>query len=263
MKHEFVKQIRNLSVMVLSLIILACEPQGPKTWHEPSLPANEGSIVNGRPVTEKDSVHLHTVSIGPAEEPQCTGVVIGSHHILTAAHCLESIEGTFVHFGLDFASPHSVRKSIKKVTVHPDYCPDCTGDIKLGPTADIAIVEIHEAAPPLYRPIDLAPPTMVTNGTKVILAGFGANEKGEYETIMKMTEVPLKELGETEFSTDESRSGTCSGDSGGPAFIQVDNKLLLLGITSRGDARCRQTGVYTLPASYGEWVLDILTTPAL
>lgn len=246
--------------MALSLLTLlsACSKGSNSTLSV----SDDTSIVNGRPVALKDSFRFHTVSVGPKEEPQCTAVVIEENFVLTAAHCVDVIEGTFVHFGLDFAAGTSVRRPIKRVIGHPDYCSQCTEDVKMGDTADIAIVEFEGNLPPGFQPAKLAEPKEAAPGTIITLAGFGANEKGEYETIMKATEVPLKELGSSEFSTDESKAGSCNGDSGGPAFIKVNGEYQLLGLTSRGDARCRQIGIYTIPAKYQDWILDIMTAPA-
>jgi secreted trypsin-like serine protease len=46
-------------------------------------------------------------------------------------------------------------------------------------------------------------------------------------------------------ATDEDKGGTCSGDSGGPAFwTEKDGTEILVGITSSGDPNCVSTGVY-------------------
>ncbi len=247
-----------LATLALMFTAIACS----KKTNQNLSGSHEPSIVNGRPVALKDYFRFHTVSVGPEEEPQCTAVVVEENFVLTAAHCVEVIEGTFVHFGLDFAAGNAIRRKIKRVIGHPDYCGHCTEDIKMGDTADIAIVEYEGSLPLGFHPVKIAEPKDVSPGETITLAGFGANEKGEYETIMKATEVPLKELGNSEFSTDESKAGSCNGDSGGPAFIQRNGEYQLLGLTSRGDARCRQIGIYTMPAKYQDWILDILTTPA-
>lgn len=243
----------------MTLLVTACSQQHSKK----SLLSleSDSSIVNGRPVRQDDSFRFYTVSVGPKEEPQCTGVIVGEHHILTAAHCVEVIEGTFVHFGLDFSSPKSIRLPIKNVIGHPKYCPTCTEDITLGDTADIALVEVDGSLPPGYQSVNIAAIGEAKPGMTITLAGFGANERGAYETGMKVTHVPLDKVGTSEFATDETKAGSCNGDSGGPAYIQIKGEYRLLGITSRGDARCRKVGIYTMPDAYQNWILDILTTP--
>jgi secreted trypsin-like serine protease len=219
---------------------------------------NNSSIVNGRPVIATDLYAKYTVAVGPLEEPQCTGVVISAHHILTAGHCVEAITGGYVFFGLDFAASTVETRKIKTITAHPEYCDSCTGGIGLGDTNDLSIAEFEGELPAGFEAIEFAPKSLIVRDAVAHLAGYGANEHYEYETIMKVTEVPVVEIGNSEFNTNETQHGSCNGDSGGPAFIQKDGKLLLAGITSRGDRYCRRVGVYTIPASHETWIKAVI-----
>jgi hypothetical protein len=219
---------------------------------------NNSSIVNGRPVVATDLYAKYTVAVGPLEEPQCTGVVISAHHILSAGHCVEVFAGGYVFFGLDFAATTVETRKIKTVTAHPEYCDSCTGGIGLGDTNDLSIVEFEGELPAGFEVIEFAPKSLIIRDAVAHLAGYGANEHYEYETIMKVTEVPVVEIGNSEFNTNETQHGSCNGDSGGPAFLKKDGKLLLAGITSRGDRYCRRVGVYTIPASHETWIKSVI-----
>lgn len=72
---------------------------------------------------------------------------------------------------------------------------------------------------------------------------------------LRKTQTQIKYLSATEFILDEKKTGTCSGDSGGPVFIEKAGKLQLIGITSRGDLLCDSDGVYTAVPSYTDWIL--------
>ena len=48
--------------------------------------------------------------------------------------------------------------------------------------------------------------------------------------------------------------GSCSGDSGGPAFLKVNGQELLWGVTSRGDQTCAQVGIYTMISPYMSFI---------
>jgi secreted trypsin-like serine protease len=62
----------------------------------------------------------------------------------------------------------------------------------------------------------------------------------------------------TELMLDERKAGTCSGDSGGPAYIEKDGQFYLFGITSRGTYFCDDSGVYTNALSYTKWIQDTM-----
>lgn len=246
----------SLAVALSALLLsAACTKSQPSQQVE----GNSSNIVNGRPVVATDSFAKYTVAVGPAQEPQCTGVVIAPHHILTAGHCAEAIEGGVVFFALDYAKVDAVSRQIKTITRHPSYCESCANSVSLGNTNDLSIVEIEGDLPAGFEPIAFTPKSAVVNKAQVHLAGYGANENYDYETIMKVTEVPVDKVGNSEFSTDESKSGSCNGDSGGPAFMEVDGQMTLAGITSRGDSYCRAMGVYTIPDVHNTWIQSVIT----
>ncbi len=81
---------------------------------------------------------------------------------------------------------------------------------------------------------------------------------------MRATKVPFAQIvGHSEFKTDETRAGSCSGDSGGPAFIEQNGQLLLAGLTSRGDGPCRRLGIYTMVDYFSLWIHDIIAASQL
>src|SRR5262249_10205695 len=97
----------------------------------------------------------------------------------------------------------------------------------------------------------LAPP-----GTVVTIVGYGSTEQGgqgqigvEFELRNHMS-VSCPSLGigsDTNllcFSQTNNR-GTCSGDSGGPAFAVIDGKPTVVGVTSFGDTQCADYGAET------------------
>ena len=76
--------------------------------------------------------------------------------------------------------------------------------------------------------------------------------------ILRQTEAPIKFILETEFHLNEIQTGTCNGDSGGPAFIKKDGEFFLLGVTSRGSDLCDEVGVYTNAVYYKKWINDTI-----
>jgi hypothetical protein len=76
--------------------------------------------------------------------------------------------------------------------------------------------------------------------------------------ILRQTQAPISTIFDTEIRLNESKSGTCSGDSGGPLFLKKDNAYFLVGVTSRGSALCNDVGVYTRALFYKSWISETL-----
>lgn len=235
------------------LALVACAPS--YNLNTTNTLADPTAIVNGKPVEAKDLYARHTVAITPEQLNPCTGVVIAPHFILSAGHCDGSFKNGEIYFGLEAKKGKAVVYKIKNVTPHPSYCPTCDyGGMEPGNYKDYAIVEFAEDLPPGFKPVAFATLKQIKKGTTIHLAGFGIDGDYKYDGIMKKTQVPVVAVGEFEFMTDEKKTGSCHGDSGGPAFIMEDGKLYLAGITSRGEASCRGAGIYGMPAAEIEWI---------
>jgi secreted trypsin-like serine protease len=72
---------------------------------------------------------------------------------------------------------------------------------------------------------------------------------------LRKTQAPIKFIYESEFVLDEKNAGTCSGDSGGPVFVEENGQMYLTGLTSRGDMLCNGVGVYTSVPAFIDWIL--------
>ncbi len=218
-------------------------------------------IINGKPVQPGEIYSKYTVGLGD-EELFCSGVIISDHHILTAAHCQDGLLKGKIYFGTN--KSNFEYRNIRAITVHPDYCKqnNCGTEYSKD-DHDILVVELIGDLPQGYKPITIAAQSELQPGSKIFLAGFGADELGKYEDILKVTEVPMDQFnGQSEFRTIETAAGSCSGDSGGPAFIRKDQQLYLAGLTSRGDGPCRSFGIYTLVDYFSDWILEIITKPS-
>lgn len=245
-----------VNVLFLALMLSACSNS--KSLKNPYKPVHSTSIINGDFVTVADLYAKHTVALGPAksDESICTGVIIAPHYILSAGHCAAGIKKGNIYFGLVATAKDVITYKIKNVKLHPRYCSSCMmNDGMLTDANDLSIIEFEKELPEGYAPVELSTLDQVKAASEVFLAGYGADENKKYD-ILKVTHVDVKQMSDTEFKTDEKRSGSCDGDSGGPAFIQLEDKLILAGITSRGDDTCRKHGIYTIPAAHSEWIAE-------
>lgn len=76
--------------------------------------------------------------------------------------------------------------------------------------------------------------------------------------ILRQTQAPIASIQETEVTLDERKSGTCSGDSGGPAYIEKNGQFYIFGVTSRGSFLCNDNGIYTNALTYTKWIEDTI-----
>lgn len=163
-------------------------------------------------------------------------------------------------------------------------------------TGDIALVKFKGQIPAGYKPAVFLPDqSVLKRGALVTVAGYGVSfvdsfpidpskfrnldqaiEDGEVicdernrncmkvemsgDGLLRQTQAPISSIQETELRLDERKSGTCSGDSGGPAYIEENGQLYLFGVTSRGSMLCDNTGVYTNALEYMPWINETIPT---
>ena len=173
-------------------------------------------IVNGTQTSDYESVGI--------VNGQCSGTLIAPNAVLTAAHCIpESGSQDFEVGGRSYAA--------QQVTVHPQYSSD---DI------DLAVMILRESVVGVEpTEINRVAPRV---GQILTLVGFGATgtpqagHDGSFG-VKHVGETPIDEVTSTLVNwnyDDPSEANTAPGDSGGAAFLEVDGKLVLAGVTSGG-----------------------------
>ncbi len=176
----------------------------------------------------------------------CSGTLVGCHTFVTAAHCLcdEFAEDArdCARFGLvDLATvqvylQHAGFFDVDSAVIQPDYV--------FAESGDIAVMKLAQA------PTGVAPSAINTlerlqPGTTGILVGFGTmgggprspdnagvKRQGPVRTTSCAPEVPDDTHICWRFNG--QGSSTCSGDSGGPLFVDTNAGLVLAGVTSGG-----------------------------
>jgi secreted trypsin-like serine protease len=222
----------------------------------------------------------------------CGGVLISSHWIATAAHCvydqqnsdgdataLEAsnysvVIGQLTHYSTTNAAKRNgvTIYDINKVTIQPNYDDESID-------YDIALLEMDAA---YYQPgpaLTLASQfDAIEEGDLLTTIGYGVLTGDDNATIAESVPTTLQEadlpfvpqnqcywnsfgyITDNMFCagySDGTNIDSCSGDSGGPVFTTLDGQLTLVGLVSWGATTCSETpGVYTKISHLRDWILE-------
>lgn len=198
-------------------------------------------IVNGVETQTQPATGALLVPFGSGHTTICTGTLIGCQTFLTAAHC--------VCPGDTFCTPnpssyaiflqHSGIHSVTAIDVHPDY--------DFAVEADVAVVTLG-AATSGVPPVPLNASGTPAFGTSGTIVGFGitsgsSDDSGLLREGLVTTDscsglVPAPAhvcwTFQAPVGPPGQDSNTCSGDSGGPLFVDFGAGPVVAGITSGG-----------------------------
>ena len=204
--------------------------------------------------------------------PICSGTMITSNVFLTASHCTAYFtqelapQGYVAYVSLDASIPFGALTSSKTnllavshVVTNPNYnqAQSDSGDIA------VLILErsVRGVTPATLPACGLLDQLAAQNGLKTAVftnAGYGLQNRvvggGGVPFYQDMNPIPrmysfssFNSLngGYLRLSQNPStgNGGTCFGDSGGPNFMMLDGRQLIVSITITGDSVCRSTNV--------------------
>jgi secreted trypsin-like serine protease len=203
--------------------------------------------------------------------PICSGTLITPNVFLTAAHCTLfytqelAPEGDVAYVSLDQSIPFGSLTSNKTqllrvahVVSNPNYNQSQSDSGDIG----VLILErnVNGVTPATLPACGLLDQLVAQNGLKTATftnAGYGLQNRvvgGGIPFFQDLNPIPrmfsfssFNSLngGYLRLSQNPStgNGGTCFGDSGGPNFLTVDGKQLIVAITITGDSVCRSTNV--------------------
>ena len=192
----------------------------------------------------------------------CTASIISDKLLLTAAHCVASAPTSlYVVFGTNIESTDIiVRRAVTAVTT-PAWATRAAQELNNG---DMAMVGFVGGLPEGYKPAEmLSDLSVLKDGATVTLAGYGTSDgvAGTGAGKLRYVDTTIQAVGysESEILMEQSKGfGACHGDSGGPAYVEVNGKRLVIGVTSRGvndpENHCGVSSAYTSIPFYTEWI---------
>lgn len=195
----------------------------------------------------------------------CTGTALARDLVLTAAHCVARPANYRVRLSKDGGVTE-----VETTRSHPGF--NMGNYVANRATADVALVKLKTPLPASVVPASLGGTRRVAVGETMIVAGYGAtrdnNEQGAGEPRM----APLVVTGQPgslqirlqDPDTRNARAGlgSCTGDSGGPAFGRKgESGGEVMGVVSwstapRNEAGCGGLTGLTPLLNYRTWILD-------
>jgi len=197
---------------------------------------------------------------------RCSGTLIAPRVFLTAGHCTDGATGARVWFANDMADvpdyPYGGEVALEGTPVpHPDF----GWGARYNDAHDVGVVILDEAVTDI-EPATLPAPDFLGQLKKDKLLDNGYKQNTYFRSVgygVTLTEWPpavhennkIRMVSESEYFAHTKpwlhlmqravfdESGTCGGDSGGPAFwVEEDGTEIVVAVTSWGDGGCAATG---------------------
>lgn len=209
------------------------------------------------------------VAVGSAGGFCCSGTLVGSNVVLTAAHCVRGGCASRVYIGNDATQPGTgTIINVKRdengmllALVHPSYNPFTSQN-------DVALLILE-------RDVDGVTPRRIATSAEIdgafylSLVGFGYTSpvlrdygiKNKVDVVVASNSCNSREAQEKygcnadlEIVAGGNGVDSCNGDSGGPAYLIIDGEASLAGVTSRATRNstvpCGDGGTYARADRY-------------
>ncbi len=201
---------------------------------------------------------LNSVAIGNNKRIFCTGTAINPKLVITAAHCLkgEKTKGLRVYVGSGVMNGQVKGEyEVSRAAYSPLYDSNDESDHDVGYLVLKKSLDLpKESYIPAATNSDEIK-ELIAVGKKTHIVGFGEIENGSYGLKYETT-TSIKSVGKTEIFIGGDGRDSCYGDSGGPAFGQLQTgEWRVYGVVSRGKG-CGNGGIWGLIHANICWIQD-------
>ncbi len=196
------------------------------------------AVVGGVTSRAVDGPRASTLRVETSRGELCSGAVISSELVLTAAHCLMT-GGSVRVISLDRRFRNRTHP-VAAILPHPTFVPGTTP--RTQPGADLALLRLATPLPADIEPLSLG--GGLWQGETVTMAGFGLAAENNKRSARVLREATLVNAGnyttantvkvavDTENRGEVPGAGACRGDSGGPVLRGPAGSRDLVGIVS-------------------------------
>lgn len=261
------KIIRSLSVPAFVLVacgaVAACSTQ---TQAPPVASESQSRIIGGKVDTTHPSVVALIQQGAKNSAAACTATIIKTDvtkqvgYVLTAAHCVEGIDGgtpapsKFVVIeGGDYNVASALTYAVTAYQKHPSYGGNA------GDAYDFAMVKIAGVdASTKVTPFATKTIDKLKVGAKVDLIGYGKTSDNDTDnTIRHIINKPIATEEPLLFGFNQTDGGLCQGDSGGPVIANIGGVDYVVGVNSfvsSSNGTCLQGGFSGRISAAQAWV---------
>ena len=258
-------------------------------------------IINGERVTGDPNPNTYNFMVAlkihvKNDTYLCSGTMIQARTVLSAAHCfrydnpVDSVDVLFFDpADSDYADKSNPAQTItvpsSDIIIHPDYGTNTENGndiavLHLGQDPNDAFYDLIEYRMTTSQVTRFYSGRFYSNGQVSVVAGWGLTESGKpsqylleadqevipnENCIWQINEDPWWD-GSVMFcavdkTTAGAETGPCSGDSGGPLFVESNGRYYEIGLVSWAGEKCNKDVVYTRVSAFEQWITNNLAAP--